>query len=460
MNPEATGAPIIPDLGMEQRMSSYHNTMIKSKQLQIQEEEKKIEKYQKYLDVAAEGWEQDQALLNQKMDDFTNEATQVFKKAKGNPSPTELRKLNRRLAELESSTKESLENKEFYEKTFQAIIKNKDADIDKSLALLDQQYKQGKLGTREMDNFIIYDNPDLAKASTDLAKGIAVKYGEPKAGKDEFGNYIYKQSAYYDTGTLNSDIASSIMADPKMRQYFKQNPDEIKSFTDQVIGKLNLSSKYQIRSPRSSGSGLTLNFGQDEEGNYSTNSVPVRMGGRDNIMSYTTVPAQNVTAFEYKGMQISPENVSVVPVMLNDKKENNLFVLRKDDFVRDDEIGMYNLELGKDYVYKPFIRYLGTNYSGGKASGKGFTQLEYTGDLRLAMKNNKNWGNEKDAYVMGSVSQANRKQSGGQKSKGGESKKLKDNEITLSQLKESFPTYSEDEVIKAAEQAGYKVIKD
>ena len=104
-------------------------------------------------------WEQDWQQVSKMKDEFLDNAARVYEDAHFNGrdlSITEHYQIKKGLGELAQKATMSKANKTFYEKTAYQIMTNPDKyDVEASMYLLNKGYKEGQLGARSVQNFMV-----------------------------------------------------------------------------------------------------------------------------------------------------------------------------------------------------------------------------------------------------------------------------------------------------------------
>lgn len=153
---------------MQQAESEFANVMAE------------IDKY------SSDVWEQDWQQVSKMKDEFLDNASRVYEDAHFNGrdlSITERYQMQKGLGELAQKATMSKANKTFYEKTAYQIMTNPDKyDVEASMYLLNKGYKEGQLGARSVQNFMVPRFDEQGFLKNIPAPSITKKWDTPTAG--------------------------------------------------------------------------------------------------------------------------------------------------------------------------------------------------------------------------------------------------------------------------------------
>lgn len=131
-------------------------------------------------------WEQDWQQVSKMKDEFLDNAARVYEDAHFNGrdlSITERYQMQKGLGALAQKATMSKANKTFYEKTAYQIMTNPDKyDVEASMYLLNKGYKEGQLGARSVQNFMVPRFDEQGFLKNIPAPSITKKWDTPTAG--------------------------------------------------------------------------------------------------------------------------------------------------------------------------------------------------------------------------------------------------------------------------------------
>lgn len=436
-------------------------------QQRIADEQQKVNEYEKtlaksYQEVA----DRDRDEFIQKRKQFEDQLNEIYRKSGGELSYEDQKKINAMTQEIDDFVGTSQDLQEDYKKQMKEIAQNPDKydkeRIQKNLDnIMNQKLRDRAKQWYDYDwmepNVEKVDITDLAKQGQQLIKEedeSIMPVGEPQAGQQTFKTIKGRNDAAVRNWAKNAFEQNK---QSLQKHYNINSPEELYEQTKQYFGdrsELNQRKAQEGSSRFTSKNGQYQYFPTQEE-------IPLNKKGdkTGEVRSYTTVPGQGVNNIEYLGQQVDIENAKVMPTLKGDHKvwvsdsgdrvkivydENQLskkerkngYIKSKGEFLTSREAR----ELGEDNIeYKPYVFFQAPKETEGtkldqmiegaaqQASGiegggdvtmnfftKGDKKLAYVpydedSDLRNALVGHKDWGREKDEYLMGVTQQANKR---------------------------------------------------
>lgn len=185
---------------------------------------------------SSEGWEQDWQVLSQMKEQFMDTAAKAYETAymEGRDmSVMERYQIQKGLGEIQSKAQISAENKKVYDYWSKEIVKNPDKyDVQASLGLLNQGYRDRALGERNVDNFLVQRFDE-----SEFLKGIKA----PTITKSHEGVRGGKTVTEADVPAIQRNVMNHIQSNPQVLERFSAMSDEqqIETFNRWVQAKVD-----------------------------------------------------------------------------------------------------------------------------------------------------------------------------------------------------------------------------
>jgi hypothetical protein len=233
-DPRSTSAPVLKPFdaaSLYQKQGEFTLQPLLEKKQKMQQAQSEFAGVMSEIEkFSNEVWEQDWQQISQLKEDFMGKAAESYEKAYmdgRDMSVMERYQVQKGLGEIGKMAGISKQNKDIYDHYSKEIVKNPEKyDVQSSLGMLNQGYREKKLGERSIDNFLVPRFDVTAFMKSIPSPSITVKRDSPQGGRTTTTANI---------DTIRELVKAQILSDPVASQYVgAMEPQQANDFVEYI----------------------------------------------------------------------------------------------------------------------------------------------------------------------------------------------------------------------------------